>query len=439
MAKKAHFFQYLLRTLLIIVLLSPVCIVLLGLQTSAKIEAVSPLGNQALNRVQNLILDRAPANPSLSSQQQVQLNNEELNLLLRYGMELLATSEPIGIELSVQEQLLESNISLKLSDKILPLYLNLTARFESTQHLPVLNSLRIGNLEIPQRLLLAVTEFLKKHYLSDSVYYQDVQALLENIEYIDFSSNQMEVLLHWDPNLISRISNNAQQMFISDADRQRIVRHYRVLTEVAASFPESKRAAALKDFLAPMFLAAITNSQGDPIAENRTLFQTLAIYVNNENIEQLLGTSLAQSLPQAKYIEVRVQRRQDLAKHIISIAAITASAGVDVAELLSTTKEAYDARYRMGFSFSDLTANIAGVSLARLATQDENSARIMQQRLSQLSDDSDYLPLMSNQADGLSEADFNTLYQDQSSPSYLAKVAEIRKLVSASVIFEGLQ
>ena len=56
-----------------------------------------------------------------------------------------------------------------------------------------------------------------------------------------------------------------------------------------------------------------------------TLFQALAVYVNNESIAQLLGEDSAGSIQPAKFIEVRLQRRQDLAQHLVSIAAITAS------------------------------------------------------------------------------------------------------------------
>ena len=53
---------------------------------------------------------------------------------------------------------------------------------------------------------------------------------------------------------------------------------------------------------------------------------------------------MAAEVPRAKFIEVRLQRRQDLAQHVSSIAAISALAGAELAKFLSTTKEAYDAR-----------------------------------------------------------------------------------------------
>jgi hypothetical protein len=133
-----------------------------------------------------------------------------------------------------------------------------------------------------------------------------------------------------------------------------------------------------------------------------------------------------------------LQRRQDLAQHLVSIAAITASAGADLAQMLSTTKEAYDARYRSGFSFSDLTANSVGLAMAQLSTRDESTARAMQERLANLGSESDYMPEVGNNRDGLSESAFNAMYTDSSSPEYQRRLAEIQTLINNKPLFAGL-
>ncbi|MCS5581101.1 MAG: hypothetical protein NZ837_11285, partial [Gammaproteobacteria bacterium] len=220
----------------------------------------------------------------------------------------------------------------------------------------------------------------------------------------------------------------------------RIMEHYRLISEIAAAIPANLRAVSLNTFLVPMFTAANEKSKSgsDPIAENRTLFQTLAIYVNHEDISQLLGETLAKEMQPAKYIEVRLQRRQDLAQHLISIAAITASTGADFAQLLSTTKEAYDARYRSGFSFSDLTANTVGVYLASYSTQDPATAIEMQKRLATLQTESDYMPEVGDNRDGISESDFAAIYSDRNSPEYQRRLADIQALIKTRALFQGL-
>tara|TARA_B100001029_G_C15036561_1_gene440539 strand:- start:1022 stop:1612 length:591 start_codon:yes stop_codon:yes gene_type:complete len=194
----------------------------------------------------------------------------------------------------------------------------------------------------------------------------------------------------------------------------------------------------MSELLAATFKAAYENSMAgsDPLAENRTLFQTLALYVNNEDISKLVGSDLAANFPRTRFIEVRLLRRQDLAQHVASIAAITASLGPDLAVLLSTTKETYDARYRTGFSFSDLTANTVGVTIASLAMKNKTSAIEMQRRLSELEAESDFMPEIGNNRDGISESAFNSIYADSSSSEYLEKLNEIREAIEEKPIFQ---
>ena len=95
--------------------------------------------------------------------------------------------------------------------------------------------------------------------------------------------------------------------------------------------------------------------------ERESVLQALSLYVNDSDISTLLAGRSPSATP--RRINVTIQRRSDLAQHFTTSAAITASVGANIAGILSNSKEDYDARYRTGFSFSDLTANIAGVAL----------------------------------------------------------------------------
>jgi hypothetical protein len=267
----------------------------------------------------------------------------------------------------------------------------------------------------------------------------DILRLLNTVKTLSLHEHQLALSLQWEPDLIARIRSQAQQFLISEQDRQRILRHYLSLYEIIDVIPQTTRAISLSTLVAPLFAAAEIHSatDSDPVAENRTLLLALAAYVNNEDYAQFLGTELVQDLPQLRMIEVRVQRRQDLAQHIASSAAITAAAGAGVAEKLSSTKEVYDARYRSGFSFSDLTANMAGVALGLTTTQSHASARTMQNRLAQLNSEEQFLPPVSTLNDGLSESDFNSLYRDNNA-EYQKRLVEIESLVLELPLFSDL-
>ena len=430
----------LLLSLLVILLCGPFIVFLLAVQTEPAVTNAPPLTSNEISRVEQLLLKNAPQSPSARSEQNLQLNADELNLLLSYSINMTRLSPEWAAVLTLADNTVNTKLTFQLVDGWIPLYLNFGVDLILNDSLLVLDKLVVGKLQVPNGLLELASTSIRSYLDSENKAYQDFSELIASVDQVSVIQDRIYVTLQWDPILISRISEQAQQLFISDEDQQRIMEHYRLISEIAATIPANLRAVSLNTFLVPMFTAANERSENgsDPIAENRTLFQTLAIYVNREDISQLLGETLAKEMQPAKYIEVRLQRRQDLAQHLVSIAAVTASAGADFAQLLSTTKEAYDARYRSGFSFSDLTANTVGVYLASYSTQDPATAIEMQKRLPTLQTESDYMPEVGDNRDGISESDFAAIYSDRNSQEYQRRLADIQALIETRALFQDL-
>ncbi len=430
----------LLRTLVVLLLSAPVIVLLLSIETSPSLVVEQQLSAMELSRIETLLLESTPQSPGLASRHELQLNSEQLNLLLRYAINIMNLSSDWAAQTQLSQHNLNAQLSVRLSAGLLPMYLNVEAGFIEDDNLLTLDALRIGKIDVPNRFLQFTLQRLRDDLATGNVVYQDFSELINNVESVELEPNQMTVSMQWDPNLISSIGNQAQQLFISDQDQQRIIDYYAIITNIAAAVPIDIRAVSINAFLSPMFAAAQekTLAGSDPIAENRTAFQTLAIYLNEESIAQIIGEEAAAQIEPAPFIEARLQRRQDLAQHLVSIAAISASAGADLAQMLSTTKEAYDARYRSGFSFSDLTANSVGVTIAQLATNNPETAKIMQGRLANLQNESDYMPEVGSNRDGLSETDFSALYTDRNSPQYQERLAEIQTLIDSRPLFSGL-
>lgn len=426
--------------MLVLLLSAPIIIVLLSVQSSPSVVIDRTISSQEISQIETILLESTPQSASSAGLQEIQLNARQLNLLLRYAVNVMSLPQDWAAQLFLADNALSTELSVKLTGGMLPLFLNINGEFVADGELLQLDSLSIGKFQIPGSLLQYTLNQLAGNLNSSRAAYGNFSELLNNVERVNVSTDNVQLSLYWDPVLIGKLGNQTPQLFISRQDQQRIINYYQLIASVAATIPSDIRAVSLNTFLVPLFTAAHENSRNgsDAIAENRTLFQTLALYVNQEPIEQLLGEELAQQVTPAVFVEVRLQRRQDLAQHVTAIAAVTASAGAGLAEMLSTTKEAYDARYRSGFSFSDLTANSVGVTLASLATQDTASALQMQQRMSQLENESDYMPAVGNNRDGLSEADFNAQFKDRSSPEYQARVREIQQMINSRPVFTGL-
>ena len=433
--------RLLLRPLIVLAASTPIIMLLLSIETGPIVNSADSLTAEEITRIEQLLIESAPSSPGTPGRQSIDLNVDELNLFLDYGLNLLDLSRAWATQLSLEEGLLQSEVSIEILSDWIPLYLNINSEFVQVENRLQLEKVTVGKLQIPDRLVGIGLARLRNNLTRATPVFENINQLIANVEKIDISSSQMQVQIYWDPELIGKISDDAQQLLITDDDRIRIIEYYESINAIATTIPTDIRAISLNALLVPLFTEAQERSDNgnDPIDENRSLLQALAIYVSNEDLSQLVGETMAAEVPRAKFIEVRLQRRQDLAQHVSSIAAISALAGAELAKFLSTTKEAYDARYRSGFSFSDLTANTVGVTLANYLTANSASAIEMQRRLSKILTESDYMPEVGNNRDGISETDFNAIYIDRNSTEYNQRLEEIQSLIDARPLFQGLQ
>ena len=433
------FTRYFLRSSIVFLLSSPFVILLLTLQTRPTIPENRPLTAREVSIVENLILSIAPESLSEPSLEDASLNTSDINLLIRHSLRMSGLSNKWNARVSTEERKIESTIDWGPLSEWMALYVTVKGSFLHRNGRLYLDQLSIGKLQIPKSWTAQLVKIIETNTLNLSTTFESIEQILKKVTIKSVADSEFQIQVIWEPELISELSDQAQRLFISSEDQERIIRHYLVINDLVTTISTDTRAISMSELLAPTFEAAYENSMAgaDPQAENRTLFQTLAVYVNNEDISKLLGRDTAAELPRARFIEVRLRRRQDLAQHVASIAAITASLGPELAVLLSTTNETYDARYRSGFSFSDLTANSVGVTLASLAMQNKTSAIEMQRRLSELEAESDFMPEVGNNRDGISESAFNSIYADSSSSEYLERLNEIRETIEAKPIFQG--
>lgn len=433
--------KLLLSSLLALLISTPFIFLLLALQSERLVPVNAALSAAELNEVEQLLLESAPESTLSPSRRELQLSSGELNLLQRYGFQVMGLLPQWSGQLQLQQDEVHALLSIQIDLGPLPIYLNMQGSFTNDDLGIHLRDLQLGNLQLPDPVMDFAVSRIQNNLLTADIGFDDFQALLDNVDAVELAPDRASLTLLWEPQLMDRLAYRAQQIFVPLQDRERILDYYQVTKDIVSTIPTDLRAVSLNTFLVAMFNEAQERSKisGDPVAENRAALQALAVYVNNEDIGQLVGQELAAGVEPASFIEVRLQRRQDLAQHLVSIAAITASAGAGFAQMLSNTKEAYDARYRSGFSFSDMTANTVGVLLASHATRDAVSAANMQARIIDMESESDFMPEVGNNRDGISEADFTVLYQDRNSYEYAARLRQIRTLIEERPLFQGLE
>lgn len=405
------------------------------------------LTEEDFRNVEQLIVDNSPERFQQQGERELSLSDQQLNLLSAFVLSNVPPLQKMAMSFSIDGDQATALASIPQQLGPLTIYLNLQAQFAQDQGRARLMSLRAGQLPVPRFVLRSAERIAGYRLETASVASQELAAARHSVLSYQLGEDQLHLTLVWQASLLSQLRSQAQQILVSPQDQQRILAYHELIAQIATDASEVRRQVPLQSFLPALFGLANQRSllpDGDAIAENRALLQTLSFFVNNLPISQLIGDdfggeSTGQSVPAIPSMIVMLHQRNDLALHFVSAAAIAASAGVTLAEVLSNTKEVYDARYGTGFSFSDLTANAAGVALGDYCTSNENSALRMQRLLMQAQIDSDYMPVPLTDADGLDEASFTEKFGNRDSPEYMLRLQEINEAVMALQLYTTAQ
>jgi len=397
----------------------------------------STLDNVAINSIEELIVDNAPARIGAPGEIVLHLDAAELNLLAAFLLQNIPGTQEVTADVAIQDGSASVDMSVPWATPITTFYLNLHSRVSQGAQRLELSSVKIGHLSLPNFLVQLLTERLEARLASSYVNYQELVNLQQSLREVSFSPDLMQIKMDWEPRLISRVQTQAEQLFLSAEDKERIVFYFGNIVELVENQPQDTRSISLNLLLFPLFETALQRvlNGADPVVENRSLLQALSLYVNESDLSQLVDPLGAAALITPRRLNVTIQRRPDLAQHFTSSAAMSATVGAGVAGILSTSKEVHDARYRSGFSFSDLTANIAGVALGNAATNSPLEAQQLQQSLASAGEETDYMPPVSRDNAGLTEDDFSAQFTDRNSEAYVARMADIDEQIAALPIY----
>lgn len=395
------------------------------------------LDNLAINTIEQVIVDNAPASIGAPGEVTLHLDNDELNLLAAFLLQNVPSLNAITTDVSIEDGNASVDMSVPLNTPIKRLYLNLHAQVRQAGGEVQLYSVTLGHLPIPSTLVRYIRSLIETQLASTYVNFQQISELQRSVRAIDFQNDALEIRLNWDPKLLAQVQTQAEQLLLSAEDKEKIVFYFGEISTIVQTQDDNTRSISLSTLLVPLFSTASerTKKGANPLSENRALLQALSLYVNESDLSQLIEPPSAAALITPRRLNVTIQRRPDLAQHFTSSAAMSATVGAGVAGILSTSKEVHDARYRSGFSFSDLTANTAGVALGMAATKTRVDAEQFAQRIALTNQEADYMPPVSRENAGLTEDDFSAQFTDRNSPAYRAKLAQINAQIEALPIY----
>ncbi|MDT8427654.1 MAG: hypothetical protein RQ757_02680 [Pseudomonadales bacterium] len=431
-------FPRLVRALLLLILVvfaATGLLAVLIVQISPLVERSPAPGMAETRQLEQVIVDNSPAqfnSSGATSRSTLQFDTAELNLLANFAAQNLPWLEGVASRFQLADGQLDIDLSIPWPDSESPAFLNSRLVLRQDSGMPRLQAVTLGNLALPTFLVTQLEALVWQELEALSTNYPELAFIQQNIQAIEIGEQTLNIHLDWQPQQLLQLRDQAQFYFIEPQDRARILFYYQQISALSHSAATDSQLISLHELISALFTTAAerTAHSFDPIAENRSLLQALSLYVNALDLN-LLITEPPPGLTLPRALTVTLHRRADLAQHFVSASAIAASAGAGIAEILSNSKEVYDARYRSGFSFSDMTANAAGMMFGTLATSDRASAQHVQQLMGRASSEADYMPDVSRDMRGISEQDFMTEFSDRNSPAYLSRLQAIEDEISS--------
>ncbi len=384
-------------------------------------------------RLGNLFRSKNPQDLIEGQSHTLQLTENDINLLLSWGLSLGSPNRKARVEL------MHDSVSLAVSMGILPgdrtRYLNL-----KLDGLPVikdgnmslyLNRMQLGNLEVPKLFLNLISPFVT------SLLKQDARSkpFLDATQTVVIDNNFFEVT--YGP-LFLDTQSYREQLFGSTNAGEKVLASTRAQVENLLDFVDrlpDKQPDFAECFETVFSLAHNRSIDSDPITENKAGIFALGILLGHPRFEEFLGpvhTGRDKYVSRRVLSQVELRGRADWTKHFCLAASITLLSDEAVSHAASVFKEDLDANRRSadGFSFSDLLMGLIGTKFAILSTQNEMSARKMQERIIGGFRVEEFVPQAGDLPEGISDAELQSQYGGVGGDKYNQLIQEIERRIS---------
>jgi len=355
------------------------------------------------------------------------LTQPDINLAANY---LFNRYRKSAVKIELKDNIVRFIVTMSLPKNYLGQYLNISFRFgnEGNNELPSLKKFKAGELLLPAKFSAFVIDYIIRHTSLNEYFILATRPIKSII--ID----QQKVTISYHSSLENLIQ--AQNVLAEGGKNANLDTYQQKLTEVIAQHNSTWR-LSLAELLKPLFTLAYQRSNLESaIEENKMAIITINNYVNRKETKKFLSLPLA-TLNTDKRYPTFLYKRIDLAQHFIGSAAITASMNNQVSNAVGEEKELSDAQGGSGFSFVDLAADKAGTRFGEMATASPESARKLQQKVSEINDYTDFMPDPSDLPEHMDDAEFKQRFESVNSVVYQELSKQIDERIIATPIYRN--
>ena len=411
--------------------------VLFGLENTALVKEQSELSTENIKRAsRQFIKEHDPDTMKADRKNSFSVKEQDLNLVFHYALSLIPGGKSVGTRVDIEPGSAHFSSTFKLPKNSFRSYCNLSVGMSHVDSgLPNITTVKIGKI-ILNRWLIKTILPVAHSFLGQFAEYQDVIEITGSIRECQFTKNQLSLSYDLQSGVAEKIKEKGRKMLISEQEGNRLKVYHERLSTVTADVSGKKISLSL--FIEPLFTLAKERSgrNQEPILENRAAITVLALFTLKKPLNLLTGEKGERVLSTSGSIQPTLRGRADLAKHFILSAAISASADSSLADAIGLFKELDDSQGGSGFSFADLTADRAGVRFAEFATADSGQAIRLQELISSVSGEDDFMPRIDNLPEGIQEFEFKIRYEDLQSNEYAAVKDELERRISACRVYQ---
>jgi hypothetical protein len=362
------------------------------------------------------------------TRQQIDISIGQADSLLGFVQRALPE---VSSQLSLSDTSIELDISYQLPSFFLGSYINLTLQILEGDALAI-EYVKVGSITVPGDWLLGLAESLVNTYTKSVV----ATSAIQQIEKIDVNPDQVSVYLHPLDTLLRELKNIRTSSGGEDNQLLRIkTAHYlRFLGDLRAS-DGTKQGTSLSYYLQALMVEAksmtssgLGDQENSATLENEAAIFALAIFAGNRRFAAVIGdmSFAIDKIPTSPYSPTLASRK-DLSLHFIFSAAIKLMSEQGISIAVGEFKELMDrGEGGSGYSFVDLSADMAGANFAALAV-DPRTARQIQNIVSLESAEMLFFPSIDNLEEGMGKTEFKTKYTDVESDEYKKVVNEINR------------
>ncbi len=419
---------------LVCLIIFPVILLFSVMEDNALVSRHQRLSLDNVQRVKTLIKDNTPANVNKRQIRTMTLSENDLDLLLNYGILHGLGYERLFTKIELPDDRIHLAVTLDLPANPLGRYLNLFMSLKKNGTLLDIERLKAGRLTIPG-IFIHPALMAMNHFLSNFELYTDLNRHVHRIKDLSIEKGRLNLVYEWDPKALGLIHEKGKSFLLSRDHQEKLVLYYNKLVQTVTPYKNKQVSLAL--VLRPMAIFSQQQSMisNNPVLENTALVQVLSLYVVRRGLKDLVHEEIQKQMESPVPVAFTLYGRTDLPKHFLISAGLAVSAGSRLSNFIGIAKEVDDSGKGSGFSFADLAADKAGVRMGELAAGSLETALIFQQRMAEIEQETDFMPSIDGLPEGIRKLEFQKRYTDLDSGSYTLVNAEIDKRINACPIF----